>query len=43
VLKGRNLWAATLLGAVHLAGSAAVIAGLVDALAFAVLAVSILR
>jgi hypothetical protein len=29
VLKGRNLRAATLLGAVHLAGSAAVIAGLV--------------
>jgi hypothetical protein len=29
VLQGRNLWAASLLGAVHLAGSAAVIAGLV--------------
>lgn len=28
VLQGRNLWAASLLGAVHLAGSAAVIAGL---------------
>jgi hypothetical protein len=28
-LQGRNLWAATLLGAIHLAGSAAVIAGLV--------------
>src|SRR5215472_7536318 len=29
VLHGRNLWAASLLGAIHLAGSAAVIAGLV--------------
>ena len=29
VLEGHNLWAASLLGAVHLAGSAAVIAGLV--------------
>jgi hypothetical protein len=29
VLQGRNLWVASLLGAVHLAGSAAVIAGLV--------------
>jgi hypothetical protein len=28
VLQGRNLWAASLLGAVHLAGSAAVITGL---------------
>lgn len=28
LLEGRNLWAATLLGAVHLAGSAAVITGL---------------
>jgi hypothetical protein len=28
LLQGRNLWAAWLLGAVHLAGSAAVIAGL---------------
>jgi|SRR5215469_5121104 len=28
VLQGRNLWAASLLGAIHLAGSAAVIAGL---------------
>jgi len=29
VVQGRNLWAASLLGAIHLAGSAAVIAGLV--------------
>lgn len=29
VLQGRNLWAASLLGAIHLVGSAAVIAGLV--------------
>ena len=29
VQQGRNLWVATLLGAIHLAGSAAVIAGLV--------------
>jgi hypothetical protein len=29
VLQGRNLWAASLLGALHLAGSAAVIAGLI--------------
>jgi hypothetical protein len=29
VLQGRNLWVASLLGALHLAGSAAVIAGLV--------------
>jgi hypothetical protein len=29
VLQGRNLWAVSLLGAVHLAGSAAVMAGLV--------------
>ena len=28
LLEGRNLWVASLLGAVHLAGSAAVIAGL---------------
>lgn len=28
LLEGRNLWAATVLGVVHLAGSAAVIAGL---------------
>lgn len=28
VLQGRNLWAASVLGAVHLAGSGAVIAGL---------------
>src|SRR5215469_14208446 len=28
VVQGRNLWVASLLGAVHLAGSAAVIAGL---------------
>jgi hypothetical protein len=28
LLQGRNLWIASLLGAVHLAGSAAVIAGL---------------
>ena len=28
LLEGRNLWVPTLLGAVHLAGSAAVIAGL---------------
>jgi hypothetical protein len=29
VLQGRNLWAASLLGAIHLVGSAAVVAGLV--------------
>ena len=29
VLQGRNLWAASLLGALHLAGSAAIIAGLI--------------
>jgi hypothetical protein len=33
VLHGRNLWAASVLGAVHLAGSAAVIAGLVTPVA----------
>jgi hypothetical protein len=33
VLQGRNLWAVSMLGGIHLAGSAAVIAGLVTPVA----------